>query len=114
MLQRNRLTLRKTEHVFNTRSVGNVPGNLLWRASQNQAFDPLPKGVRVEVEFLEQIECTALSQRDQAQQQMLCSHKLMVQAHRFLTRERQNMVSTGRKVVEIKPHSNLDRSKYDQ
>jgi hypothetical protein len=89
----------KGQHFFNARRVGNIPNHLLVGACADLFFDFHPDGFQVEPQFLQDVDGDALSELNEAQEQMFGTDKIMVEAVGFLARQRQHLLSAGRKIV---------------
>ena len=87
------------EHLFHTRRVGNVADHLRLRAGADLLLDLQAHGFEIEAEFGEHVHGDALTELDEAEEQMLRAHVVVVDPIRFLAGERQHLLRAWSEVV---------------
>src|SRR5204863_9851804 len=87
------------QHLLYSRGIGNVTDHLLIGAGADLLFDFHADGLQVKAEFLEDIDGDTLAQLDEAEQQVLGTHEIMVEAVSLLARQRQHLLCPWRKII---------------
>ena len=90
---------REGEHLLDPRRVGDVADHLLVRPGADLLLDLHADGFEVEADLLQDIDGDALAQLDQAEQQVLGAHKVVVEAVSFLARQSQHLLRARREIV---------------
>src|SRR6266436_9312564 len=79
--------------------IWNIPDHFGFGMGSNMFLDLHPDGLQIESHLLQNVHCYALAKFDQAEQKVLCTHIIVVEAVRFFARERQHLLRTWCKVV---------------
>ncbi len=90
---------REREDLFHARRVGDVADHFLVGAGADFLLDGDADGFKVNSHALQNIDGDALSQLDQAEQQMLRAEEIMVEAVGFLAREREHLLRARREIA---------------
>ena len=85
MLECFGLLAGKREYFFDSGGVGYIPGHLAFWARTDLFLDFLTNRLKIKAHFLEHIHRNTLTQLDQAQQQMLGPHIVVVEPVCFLS-----------------------------
>ena len=87
------------EDLLHPRSVGNVPDHLGLGTVADLLFDLHPDGLEIEIHLLEDVHGDALTQLDQAEQQVLRAYVIVIESIGLLTCEGEDLLSSGGKII---------------
>src|SRR5579859_1481454 len=87
------------EDLFNARGIRDVADHLLIGPGADLLFDFHADGLEIEAELLQDIDSDALAQLNQAKQEVFGSDEVVVETVSFLTRQCEDLLGSGRKVV---------------
>ena len=99
VIQRLGFLGREGQNFFHARRVGDVSDHFLIGTRADLFFDFHPHGFEVEAHFLEHIDGDALSQLDQAEQEVLGADEIVVEPVGFLARQRQHLLRPRREII---------------
>ncbi len=87
------------QDLLDARGVGNVADHLLVGPGADLLLDFHADGFEVEPHFLQDVHRHALAEFDQAKQQVLGAHEIVVEPVGFLARQRQHLLGARREIV---------------
>jgi hypothetical protein len=89
------------EHLLDARGVGDVAGNFRVRAGADLFLDFHADGLQVQSHFLEHIDRDPLPEFDEAEEQMLGSHVVVVEAIGFFSCQGEDLLGARCKIVHM-------------
>src|SRR5436190_8015153 len=101
MVQRLGCFCRECQYLFYSRRVGNSSDHLPIRAGANMRFDLPPNCFQVQAQVPEYVDCDALPQPDQPEQQMLRPNEIVVEPPGFLAREIQHFLGAWGEIINL-------------
>jgi hypothetical protein len=99
MVQGLGLFVRQGQDFLDARRVGDVAHHFLVGPGANLLLHLHPDRVQLDVHFLEDVDGHALTQADQAEQQMLGTDEVVIEAVGFLARQGQDLLRSRSKIV---------------
>src|SRR5215468_5740188 len=87
------------EYLFGPRGIRNITDQFLIRAAADLLFNFHADSFEIESELLKHIDGDALSELDQAEQQVLRADEIVVEAVGFLSRQSEHLLRPWRKIV---------------
>ena len=87
------------QHLLHAWGVGDIADHFLVGTGADLFFDFHAYGLQIEAKFLEDIDGDPLAQFNQAQQEVLGAHKIMIEAVGFLARQGQHLLRAGREII---------------
>jgi len=99
MIERLRFLPRQREYFFDPWRVGNIARHLGIGTGANLLLHLNANRFEIEPELLQHIDGHALSKLDQAKQQMLRPHVIVVKAVGFLAGQGQDLLRTGCEII---------------
>ena len=99
MIERLRFLTRESQHLLHARRVGNVAHHLGLRTGTDLLLDFHPHGLEIHPHLLQDVHGHALPQFDEAEQEMLRPHVIVIEAIGFFARERQDLLGSRCKII---------------
>ncbi len=87
------------QNLLDPRSVGNVPDHLRFRTGTDLLFDFHADGLEIEPHLLQNIDGHALSELDQAKQQMLGADVIVIKSIGLFSSECQDLLCARSKII---------------
>ena len=87
------------QYLFHPRRVRDIADHLLVRAGADLFLDLHPYGLEVKSHFLENIDCDALAQFDQSEQEVFGADKIVIEPVGLLARQRQHLLGSRREII---------------